>query len=119
MASGKEVGVARVAGLRYWRAADARVVVDAWRRSGEGVRAFAERHRLHPRRLSRWAKRLGEEAVEPVRFHPMRVVYRSEVEHRSAATLEIVVGEGLRVRVASGFAAEDLERVLAVLEARC
>jgi hypothetical protein len=30
-----------------------------------------------------------------------------------------VVSEGLRVRVASGFATEDLERVLDVLEARC
>jgi hypothetical protein len=118
MASGKEGGVARVAGLRYWRAADARVVVDAWRGSGEALGAFAERHGLHARRLSRWAKRL-EEAAEPVRFHPVRVVDRSEAEARGAASLEIVVSEGLRVRVGSGFAAEDLERVLDVLEARC
>jgi hypothetical protein len=54
-----------------------------------------------------------------VRFHPVRVVDRSEAEARGAASLEIVVSEGLRVRVASGFATEDLERVLDVLEARC
>ena len=118
MASGRNGDVARVAGLRYWRGAEARVVVDAWRRSGEGLGAFAERHGLHPRRLSRWAKRL-EEAAEPVRFHPVRVVHRSEVEARGDAPLEIVLGERHRVRVASGFAAEDLERVLDVLEARC
>jgi hypothetical protein len=116
MASGKEV--ARVAGLRYWRAADARVVIEAWRRSGEGVGAFARRHGLDGRRLSRWAKRL-EEGSEPVRFHAVRVVHGSEVEARGAMSLEIVLGERLRVRVASGFVAEDLERVLEVLEARC
>lgn len=118
MASGKERGVARAAALRYWRAAEARVVVDAWKRSGERVGAFAQRYGIKPRRLRRWAKRL-DEAAEAVRFHPVRVVQRSEVEAGGAGSLEIVLGERLRVRVASGFASRDLERVLDVLEARC
>jgi hypothetical protein len=118
MASRKEGSVARAAALRYWRSAEARVVVDAWKRSGEGVGAFAQRYGIRPRRLRRWAKRL-DEAAEPVRFHAVRVVHRSEVGARGAASLEIVLGEGLRVRVASGFEAQDLERVLDVLEARC
>jgi len=45
MARRKDAAVARVAALRYWRAPQARVVVAAWRRSGETVRRFAE-HRF-------------------------------------------------------------------------
>jgi hypothetical protein len=110
--------VARVAALRYWRSADAEVVVDAWKRSGEGLREFAERQGIHPGRLRRWTTQLGE-AAEAVRFHPVRVVHPGGVERRVGEPLEIVVGEGCRVRVPPGFAAEDLERVLEVLDARC
>lgn len=106
--------MARVAALRYWRARDAQVVVEAWKRSGEGVRAFAERHGIHPRRLSRWARDV-EEATESVRFHRVRVVQGSDVEHHDGAPLEIVLDGGLTVRVLPGFAAEDLGRVLEVL----
>ena len=117
MASRQDAGVVRVAALRYWRSADAQVVADAWKQSGEGLKRFAERYGIHPRRLSRWASEL-EEAAEPVRFHPVRVVRGGDVEHRDAP-LEIVLDEGCRVRVPPGFAAEDLERVLEVLVARC
>jgi hypothetical protein len=86
MARRKDAEVVRVAALRYWRSADARVVVDAWRRSGEGLRAFAERYEIHPRRLRRWAREF-EEAVEPVRFHPVRVVHTSDVEQRNGAVV--------------------------------
>jgi hypothetical protein len=110
--------VQRVVGLRYWRSAEAQVVVEAWRRSGEGLGAFADRYGIHPRRLRRWAREL-EDAAEPVRFHAVRVVHPGEVEHRGEASVEIVLGEGCRVRVPPGFAAEDLERVLEVLGARC
>jgi hypothetical protein len=34
----KDVGI--VASLRYWQAEDARVVVEAWKESGEGLAAF-------------------------------------------------------------------------------
>ena len=108
--------VVRVAGLRYWRSAEADVVVEAWKRSGERLSAFAKHYGIHPRRLGRWAGKL--EGAEPVRFHPVRVVQK-EVEPRQDPALEIVWGEGLRVRVPAGFAAEDLERVLEVLGARC
>jgi hypothetical protein len=106
--------VARVAALRYWRAGDARVVIEAWRRSGESLRAFAERHGIHRRRLIRWAAQL-ERAVEPVAFHPVRLVEGSEEGCGGGAPLEIVFGEGVRVRVGPGFAARDLATVLAVL----
>lgn len=99
----------------YWREADARAVVEAWRRSGQPLSRFARGHGLQPQRLSRWAARLdGNE--RSVRFHPVRVVRGEGGDRREA--IEVVLVDGLRVRVPAGFAAADLERVLAVLEGR-
>lgn len=111
MAGERNRAVERVAGLGYWRAADARVVVEAWRRSGEPVSEFAGRYGIHPGRLRRWAGQLEE----PVRFHPVRLVGREEHRRRSGEAIEVVLGDGCSVRVPPGFAAEDLERVLSVL----
>jgi transposase-like protein len=114
MASIGSGAVGRVAALRYWRAADARVAVDAWKRSGKTVAEFARRHGIHPRRLRRWGAEL-DGRQEAVRFHPVRLVQRRDDEQRSSEPIEIVTRDGHRVRVPAGFAADDLERVLMVL----
>ena len=46
MAHKRDAAVVRVAARRYWREADARVVVEAWRRSGESLSPFARRYRV-------------------------------------------------------------------------
>lgn len=116
--NGKIEAVTRVAARRYWRATDARIVVDAWRASGEGLGAFAKGYGIHPRRLGRWAGQLGQEAEEAaVVFHPVRLVTAARPAG-PCEPIEIALGEGVRVRVPGGFCAEDLERVLGVL-ARC
>jgi transposase-like protein len=124
MAAHKGAELARVASLRYWRASDAAVVVEAWGRSGEGLSAFARRHGIDARRLSRWAKELGgsEEPEKPVTFHPVRLVAEKQAKAKEAegtggGPLEIILGGDCTVRVAPGFAAEDLARVLEVLGA--
>lgn len=123
MSETKDAAVARVAEKRYWRAEDARVAVEAWKRSGETRSAFARRHGIHPWRLRRWTRKLEEaEPKEPdgsVRFYPLRVVPEGSGGRgaQGAEPIEIVLAEGSRVRVPPGFAAEDLERVLAVLGA--
>jgi transposase-like protein len=118
MASRQRAALERVARLKYWRAEDARVVVEGWRESGESVTSYARRYGLHARRVSRWARELEEGAGQgPVRFHPVRLV-RSEERGREPggkAPIEIVLGAGHLVRVPPGFVAEDLERVLEVL----
>jgi len=113
-ASGR--GVARVASLRYWQAEDARVAVEAWKESGEGLTAFARGHGIKPRRLRQWATRL-EVASESISFHPVQVVEALPEERAQRDPIEIVLGEGCSVRVPAGFAAQDLERVLEVLGA--
>ena len=116
MARRKDAAVARVAALRYWRAPEARVVVAAWRQSGETLGRFAVRYGIEARRLRRWASRLGPEE-QAVRFHPVRLVEGGAPGGRGREPLEIVLGAACTVRVAPGFEAEDLERVLRVLGA--
>lgn len=113
--NGKIEAVVRVAEGRYWRDGDARIVVEAWQASGEGLGAFAKRYGIHPRRVRRWASQLGGKAeAAAVVFHPVRLVAAARPAE-PGALIEIVLGEGVIVRVPGGFAAEDLERVLGVL----
>ena len=48
----------RLAGKRRWTEAEARVVVDAWRASGQRVQTFAREHGVGAWRLRYWAPRL-------------------------------------------------------------
>lgn len=108
----------RVAGQGYWREAEARVVVGAWRRSGEPLSRFAGRCGVDARRIARWASRLGRSVAEPgarVRFHPVRLI--GDGSRPGAFTIEVELAHGPRVRLAPGFDQEDLRTVLVVLEA--
>jgi hypothetical protein len=107
--------VREAASRRYWREAEARVVVEGWRRAGEPLGRFAKRHGVDPRRLSRWASRLEASAAARVRFHPVRLTARAPAS-RADGAIEIDLGSGRCVRVPGGFEAEDLRRVLAVLK---
>lgn len=118
--------VVEIAGSKYWREADARVMVEAWRRSGESLTGFAGRHGIRSRRLARWSKRLGvpverrksgsAKPSEPVVLHPVRLVERRGTrEHAVGDPIEIELPGGSRVRVPAGVRAEDLRRVLAAV----
>jgi hypothetical protein len=114
---GRKPTVGVVAARGYWRESTARVMVDAWRGSGETVAAFARRHGVDRRRLARWVRRVEGttqtgEVVVP--FHPVRVV-GGAAARGTEAPIEIAVGRAYQVRVPPGFAGEDLRRVLAVL----
>jgi len=113
----RKPGIRRVAKRRYWKEADARVMVEAWRRSDEPLSEFAIDHGVVPRRLSRWVNRLEGVAAGsgPVRFHQVRVVQTPAEHGPRAASIEIELTSGERVHVPQGFAADDLRRVLALL----
>jgi hypothetical protein len=108
-------GLTKLAGRSYWREDDARRIVDGWRQSGEPVSVFAARLGVHPRRVSRWARRLAGGPQEAFRFVPVRV---ADDRREGRPSIDIELGHGRLVRVAAGFAADDLRRVLAVLEER-
>ena len=117
MTEPKAGAIAEVAGRRHWRKDDARVLIDAWRRSGQTVTAFARTHNIHPERLARWHRLLRTEPQEAVRFHPVEVRTAQWGSDESAGKIELVLGDGRSIRVPRGFDAEDLRRVLAVMEA--
>ena len=110
----KETDIAAVVGRRYWREAEARVVVEAWRTSGESLAGFARRHGLGAPRIAWWARRVDGRPPAPVRFHPVRL---ATPDGGGGAAIEIHLVGGHRVRVPPGFPAADLQRVLAVLDA--
>lgn len=106
---------AEVVKSTYWRREDAALVVAAWRSSGESLTAFGRRWSLDPRRISRWAHKLGEAAPsDAMTFYPVQLkpvaVERNELEW---------VGEVRRrewtVRVPVGFAASEMSRLLTVI----
>lgn len=114
MAQGRGDGISAVVRKRYWREADARAVLTAWQRSGNPLSSFAREHGVDAKRISRWAAWLRGRSSGRVRFHPVRLVAaRLGGERREA--IEVVLLDGRRVRAPEGFAAEELERVLAVL----
>jgi len=110
-AMAREADVVQVAQRRYWREPEARILIEAWRSSGERLAGFARRHDFGPGRLARWVRRLGVEEAE-VRFHAVRLVQRRPESHDP---IEIELTDGRRVRVPRGFEVEELRRVLGVL----
>ena len=102
---------------RYWRADDAATVLAAAAASGLSVAAFAARHGLRPQRLERWQRQLA--AVQPVAETFVEVTL-PPVVRPAAGAFEIVLHTGRIVRVGAGFNADELRRLLAVVdEASC
>lgn len=105
------VDIHQLARRRYWHEAEGQTVISAWRSSGEGVKSFARRYGVNPKRVWWWARRLGAE--ESMRFHPIRVV-APQVE--AGGLIEIELRDGRSIHLPRRFDEEDLRRVLRVLE---
>ncbi len=89
--------------------------VRRWRASGLTARQFSRREGLNPRTLSWWASILRDEAPKLATF--VDVTALVALPPRTAA-LEVVVRDGVTVRVGPGFDAALLREVVAALEAR-
>lgn len=119
-----EARLRRVLESRYWRAGDARVVVEAWERSGLTQAEFARRHGVHVKRLGWWRGRLPRSAAAPasVTLLPVRIVEDPPRRGGCGAppgdgggTMEVAFVGGPTVRVGSAFDAGALRRLLDVL----
>jgi hypothetical protein len=73
MATQQDTGVSHTSRRRYWREADARLVVEAWRQSGLSMAEYAKRHGVHAKRLSRWAQRLQASPPDSLTFLPVKL----------------------------------------------
>ena len=87
--------------------------VEQWKQSGLTAREFARRRGLAARSLSWWKWRLSS-AARPA----PPVVEVVALARSSGAPFELVLDERLQLRVSPGFDAEELQRLLATLEAR-
>ena len=116
MAHKTDEAIRRIAKRQRWRADDARVVVEGWLRSGESLSDFAGRHGLRGERISRWASRVEKPESNGLSFHRVRLVEAQDRRLQDREAIEVVLTDGRLVRVPRGFAPEELQQVLRVLE---
>ena len=90
--------------------------VGRWRESGLTAQEFAARHRLKRSTLVWWSSALARAPrAAPPFVEVLRPAQGAEPE---GGLLEVVLRDGLRVRVSGSFDAAVLLRLLAALEAR-
>jgi len=90
--------------------------IGEWQGSGLSVRAFCARHGLATASFYNWRRVLQRRAADEPAFLPVRVV--ADAVPTQASALEVVLSDGRAVRIAPGFDAATLRRLLAVLEGR-
>src|SRR5271167_4904550 len=88
--------------------------IDQWRVSGLSVRAFCARHGLATPSFYAWRRTLKQRAADTPAFVAVQVV--ADGTPAQVTALEVVLGDGRIVRVAPGFDAATLRRLLAVLQ---
>jgi transposase len=88
--------------------------ISQWQTSGLSVRAFCARHGLCTASFYNWRRVLERRATERPAFVPVHLV--ADTPAPQATALELVLGDGRALRVAPGFDATTLRRLLAVLE---
>jgi len=95
---------------RPLRAAAARRLLAESKRPGSTLAAVARRHGLHYSTLHAWKRKLTSVARQCAAKKPSFAEVK--VTAGPAAVLELQTPQGFTLRLASGFAAEDLRRIL-------
>jgi hypothetical protein len=115
--SSRKSWLARTLAKPYWREADAKVVLQAWARSGQPLVAFAHAHSIPIAKLRRWKTRLGEVPAAVV-FHRVRVRPGGDRKPAQPAGpgVELVVAGGRRILVQRGFDEELLHELVQAVE---
>jgi transposase len=112
---------------RRWSADEKLRIVAATHEPGASVRAVAARHDVYPNLLRTWRRQVREGrlvASPPARFMPVRVAETTPMaaviappnrDRAAAETVEIVLPDGLRVRVGNDVGMVALRRIMRVL----
>jgi hypothetical protein len=106
MAQGRTRNEAREQQWQRW--------IGEWRASGLSVRAFCSRRGLAKPSFYAWRRRLEQRAALKTAFVPVQIA--GDPALAPTGGLEVVLTDGRTVRVAAGFDAVTLRRLLAVLE---
>ena len=88
--------------------------IGEWQASGLSVREFCARRGLATPSFYHWRRVLERRTTERPAFVPVQVV--ADTPPSQASALELVLADGRALRVAPGFDATTLRRLLAVLE---
>src|SRR5262249_5676486 len=88
--------------------------ISQWQASGLSVGGFCARRGLGTASLYTWRRVLERRARERPAFVPVQVV--ADTPPAQASPLELVLADGRAVRIATGFDAPTLRRLLAMLE---
>src|SRR5881227_1435006 len=89
--------------------------LEAWESSGLSLRAYALREGLNVGSLASWKRRLRPAGASPTSFVPVVV---DPVSTRRPDGLELVVGDGMVLRIPPDFDETTLARVVRALGAR-
>jgi transposase-like protein len=112
---------------RRWVAEEKLRIVAETHEPGASVRAVAARHDVYPSLLRTWRRQVREGrlvAAPPARFVPVRVaetvptapgIAQPDRDRAGAETVEIVLPDGLRVRVGNDVGLAALRRIMKVL----
>ena len=94
--------------------------LEQWKKSGKHIEVFAKEKKLPLKQLKWWRWRLGYSSVKiadarPPDFLPVRVI-EAQAPPLAGVTvpIEIALPNGCVVRVAPGFDASTLQRVIAI-----
>jgi hypothetical protein len=103
---------------RFWRR-----MLRSWERSGLSIREFCSGHDLAEHNFHAWRRELARRNAEVGLNRPERalfvpVVVQPEPASDRPAAIEVVFGNGRRLRIIPGFDAATLAQVVAVLEGR-
>ncbi|MDP6424754.1 MAG: hypothetical protein QGG14_08420 [Planctomycetota bacterium] len=103
---------------RRWSEDDAREAIEAWRESETSLAEFAVAHGLELVRLQRWRRRLdaGRKRRVP-RVMKVRVVAPEAPAEEFDTSMDIVLRNGVLVRVRPGFDSESIAALVAALSA--
>jgi hypothetical protein len=95
-----------------------RRIISQWQHSGLSIRAFCQRHGLAEPTFYAWRRTLRERDAAAVPFVPVHVLPDEPALSPDDPTpaLELVLRGGRRLRIAPGFDAATLQRLLALLE---
>lgn len=99
-----------------WSEGEAEQHVEAWRASGLSLTAWCRREGFRYERLRRWRQQL--ERARKRRGGPQLLPVQLAEPEGSPHALELELPRGLRLRVAAGFDAAWLARLLGEIEAR-